>query len=530
MTDLAPGPGWWIASDGKWYPPELHPSVQGSRPAPASPPGFGTATATDPWPTVVGEAHDMFAGGTGAPPRRDRSRRRWGVRLIPVGAVIAVAVVALAVVALTSEGASGWTDALHVVGSPVAAGNAVLVLNVNADHQLELSGVNVADGTTTWTHPFSASEITPGVAFGPTVLDDTVLALTPAGSSDDPVVKAQGLDVTTGKVEWTVPQQLILTDAPVVCAGGQFFCLAVFLTPTTTGLVVLNPSTGSVIRVIPGPNRNMAVAQPGSTAEGDLWQTNTQTPTLEQTSSSGRSLWTQPVASLFGGSQYSPNYGWDFLLQGPLDVGSIGTAPTGATLSLSDSKTLGISAADGSVKWTVPGYFLCGGGLQFLAADVVCQYSGTAVESARSVNMSGVSLTLRGLDESSGTMTWSERVLGTQALSLGTNVAFADGTHLVVQLPSHTRVVLDVQSGATSPVATHAVFWCEQIPTYKVHAAKGAAAAGERVSSPVFRSCTAAGTPASGLPTTTPGTVGVRAGGYFVWPTPAGLRAVSSPS
>jgi len=27
MSDVSQGPGWWIASDGKWYPPELHPSV-----------------------------------------------------------------------------------------------------------------------------------------------------------------------------------------------------------------------------------------------------------------------------------------------------------------------------------------------------------------------------------------------------------------------------------------------------------------------------------------------------------------------
>lgn len=26
MSDFSRGPGWWIASDGKWYPPELHPS------------------------------------------------------------------------------------------------------------------------------------------------------------------------------------------------------------------------------------------------------------------------------------------------------------------------------------------------------------------------------------------------------------------------------------------------------------------------------------------------------------------------
>ena len=27
MSDKSEGPGWWIASDGNWYPPELHPSA-----------------------------------------------------------------------------------------------------------------------------------------------------------------------------------------------------------------------------------------------------------------------------------------------------------------------------------------------------------------------------------------------------------------------------------------------------------------------------------------------------------------------
>jgi hypothetical protein len=26
MSDKPEGPGWWIASDGQWYPPELHPT------------------------------------------------------------------------------------------------------------------------------------------------------------------------------------------------------------------------------------------------------------------------------------------------------------------------------------------------------------------------------------------------------------------------------------------------------------------------------------------------------------------------
>ena len=35
MTDVSQGPGWWIASDGKWYPPHLHPSVAEMPPPPS---------------------------------------------------------------------------------------------------------------------------------------------------------------------------------------------------------------------------------------------------------------------------------------------------------------------------------------------------------------------------------------------------------------------------------------------------------------------------------------------------------------
>jgi uncharacterized protein DUF2510 len=57
MSDVSQGPGWWVASDGKWYPPELHPdnrdshpqasqtvathtSVTPPNPAPSTPPGW----------------------------------------------------------------------------------------------------------------------------------------------------------------------------------------------------------------------------------------------------------------------------------------------------------------------------------------------------------------------------------------------------------------------------------------------------------------------------------------------------------
>ena len=34
MSDLSQGPGWWLASDGKWYAPELHPGLRGHRLSP----------------------------------------------------------------------------------------------------------------------------------------------------------------------------------------------------------------------------------------------------------------------------------------------------------------------------------------------------------------------------------------------------------------------------------------------------------------------------------------------------------------
>ncbi len=48
MSDVSQGPGWWQASDGKWYPPELHPDAQGQPPGlppypgagPGQPPGY----------------------------------------------------------------------------------------------------------------------------------------------------------------------------------------------------------------------------------------------------------------------------------------------------------------------------------------------------------------------------------------------------------------------------------------------------------------------------------------------------------
>jgi uncharacterized RDD family membrane protein YckC len=47
MSDFSQGPGWWQASDGKWYPPEQAPGAApgGMPPMPQAQPGYGAAPA-----------------------------------------------------------------------------------------------------------------------------------------------------------------------------------------------------------------------------------------------------------------------------------------------------------------------------------------------------------------------------------------------------------------------------------------------------------------------------------------------------
>jgi len=523
VSDLSGGQGWWLAADGRWYPPR-------STTASSAPSAVGLIVA-DPSASLVRPPFSETDFALGPGPAVHKIKRRRPVPGAAIVAVVAAAVVVAAVVVVTGRAGSGWVDpSLHVVGSPVAADGVVVMLDVTARHRLELSAVDPADGSVAWRRPFSASEITPGVAFGPTVLGGTVLDLVPAASVSDPTVTVEGLDVLTGRVLWSVPQPLVLSDAPAVCGGATYFCLAAFTSDTSTALVTLDPGTGRPVGLVAGPYRNMAVAQPGSVQDGDLWQTSTATPTLMQISATGQEAWTRTVAALFGGSQFDPDDGWAFLVKGGLDVGSVASAPSGGALALGDSKTIGISGADGTVRWSVPGYYFCGGGLQFLTADVVCQFSGSAHQAGSSFSMAGVDLVLKGLDTTSGATTWALPVREAEALSLGRDVAFADATHVVVQPLSGRPVVLDVVSGATVPVGTGQVFWCEYDPRYDVTTAQGASVGGQRQGAPVFGGCSASGSAVAGLPASAPSTVGVESGGMFVWPSPHGLQAAHLPA
>lgn len=96
MSDVSQGPGWWIASDGRWYPPELHPS------APVAPVAAPTMSALPSMPA--------------APPAGGRSRRMPRRSLVLLGGAAVLAVVLVIVLVL---GSGSVTDRLadgHATG------------------------------------------------------------------------------------------------------------------------------------------------------------------------------------------------------------------------------------------------------------------------------------------------------------------------------------------------------------------------------------------------------------------------------
>src|SRR5579859_4873791 len=81
MSDTSQGPGWWLASDGKWYPPELWtgpPNVGPAFPqgAPSANPAQGggaplASTAVPPGGQIPPQTYGGYAPYAGLPVRRN---------------------------------------------------------------------------------------------------------------------------------------------------------------------------------------------------------------------------------------------------------------------------------------------------------------------------------------------------------------------------------------------------------------------------------------------------------------------------
>jgi hypothetical protein len=86
VSDMQQGPGWWQASDGKWYPPESHPTRQAPVPPPVQPPAGGiphpTSAHSVPPPGYPPLPGAVPAAPPGAP---TGAYQQWGPGNSPYG-------------------------------------------------------------------------------------------------------------------------------------------------------------------------------------------------------------------------------------------------------------------------------------------------------------------------------------------------------------------------------------------------------------------------------------------------------------
>ncbi len=167
----APGPGWWLASDGQWYPPQA-PADVAPTPAPTSIPSSPSA-ATAP---VVDAAAGTTAGGSPAAPPpappaagKAKPKRNLVKPLVIVGSVIVVVFVLVAAVVVVQRFRGRLPDNAIPIGVDeppssdiTLADDAVVVRSDNGNAVKELS----PDGTRIVLDPGAAGadQIQPGKA------------------------------------------------------------------------------------------------------------------------------------------------------------------------------------------------------------------------------------------------------------------------------------------------------------------------------------------------------------------------------
>lgn len=129
MSDAPQGPGWWLASDGKWYPPQVD--------GPPPPPSPTQASAPQPF---IGPPAVQPPGWVPSPalPPPTRSRRKKRV-------VLALAAVIVIIVVLAAIGASNGGGSATSNTSAVCADLNSLFFNGGPT----IPGLNIATGDTT---------------------------------------------------------------------------------------------------------------------------------------------------------------------------------------------------------------------------------------------------------------------------------------------------------------------------------------------------------------------------------------------
>ena len=349
------------------------------------------------------------------------------VALVLAGAAATVGLSTAATAVERTRSSSRVTETLiplRALGGPVAAGDRLLAINVTRTHTLQLTSVNPTTSKVTWQYPYSASYMTLGQAFEPVAIGGVAIDLAPTGAASNPAVVVKGIDMSSGHVAWTWNAKGTVTDAPVPCVNRRDFCFSWAPSSATShyhgGLVELSASSGAVLRVVPGSERELGT---------NLYQTTAPTPTVIQIGPGGKLAWRKTTASIFGTTADDPNSGWNLDEAGSIGVGSLGLASSSSTVDTSKYSTTGFLTSSGRRLWSDRGLYNCLGSVEFLHPPVICKASGSIKRSTtphKLPSFAHVKITLEGYNSHTGAITLSRSVRNVQAIFTVTKLAFLD--------------------------------------------------------------------------------------------------------
>ena len=120
VSDTSQGPGWWVASDGKWYPPHLHPSVRIPGPSEAA---TGAPIGASAW-----SAQTATATATSEEPSRslatDNPGRHPRTRFAVVTGVVVVILLVVGAVVVFGQAESAGAQVTRAVDTTLDRGSA----------------------------------------------------------------------------------------------------------------------------------------------------------------------------------------------------------------------------------------------------------------------------------------------------------------------------------------------------------------------------------------------------------------------
>ena len=386
--------------------------------------------------------------------------------------------------AAARAGGVRWTFAKFRPVSQPSAVASRFVLYAAGSGGLRVVALDVRSGRPVWTALASPSAIAPGVP--PTLLavDGEVIILRPVFGQRARLV---AIDARTGRKRWA-SNPGYFTDWPERCLGEPSYVCDV-----GTYAAISDESVSVMrFRVRDGHRSRGALLSTGSSlgaprAVGPgLFDTGQREPEVLESASPTRRLWLRPLADIFGVPDASTDNGWDIdrVTRAGLFVGSVLAAPSvsstsGYQFDFAAQETVGFSIVKGSVAWTdkgslyacgqplpCPGEFSPGGPsitLRFRATGIL---SAPAGGGALRVSP-GASVAVEGFDATTGKNRWSFNAGHDVGLLTEAQVPpQLSSTVLALPNASGAPMLVDLSTGAGTPVASGAVAWCRSLVSY----------------------------------------------------------------